>query len=454
MNFQFSIFPPKTDPPRADNSKFRILNLAFLLCIGFMFFPLLSANAATNILSNSSEHYAWNDIIGWINFYSTDNVNVASAQLSGYASSSVGYIALDCATSPNGDICSTSNFKVLNNGNGNLSGWAYNDIIGWISFDSVSASSSYFYQTVINPSTGEFSGWAYNDIIGWISFNCSNESSCGTSDYKVKTSWTATQLEANLISSIFDTGATSGVALNTIMWQGNQPSGTNVKFQISSNSSLAGGGIGGIDAVYHYAWNDSVGWIDFGYSAGAVNVGTSQLTGYAYNGNISEIALDCATSPAGNMCSTSNFKVNRDASGDLSGYAWNDYIGWISFNCSDSGVCGSSSYKVNISPLTGAFTGYAWNDYVGWISFNCSDPGICGSSNYRVNTAAQSSWNFRGPDGSDTTYYSPIGPGYPVQINLQYHNNVRYFRYKVFLYSNTARTLGPRVDDVIINYSP
>ncbi len=410
--------------------------------------------AATNI--DSTYRWAWNDNIGWIDFYSTNNVNASSSQLSGYASSSVGFIALDCATSPNGNICATSNFKVSNDGSGNLSGWAWNDAIGWISFDSATASSSYFYQVSISPTTGVFSGWAWNDLVGWFSFNCSDLNICGSSDYKVLTSWRAGQTTANLISSIFDTGAASGVALNTIMWQGSQPSGTNVKFQIASNLSLSsGGGTGAIDSTYRYAWNDSVGWIDFGYPAGSVNVGTNQLTGYAYNSNILEIALDCATSPSGNICATSNFKVNRNSStGDLSGYAWNDSVGWISFNCSDPGLCGSSNYKVNVNTTTGAFTGYAWNDYVGWISVNCSDPGLCGSSDYRVNTVTTASWNFKGPDGSDTTYYLPIGPGYPAQINLQYHNNVRYFQYKIFLYSNAAQTAGPRVDDVIINYSP
>ncbi len=261
------------------------------------------AFAATNISATSAEHFAWNDNIGWIDFYLTNNVNVSASQLSGYASSSVGSIALDCATSPNANICATSNFKVLNDGSGNLSGWAYNDAIGWISFDSATATSSYFYQVSVSPSTGVFSGWAWNDIIGWLSFNCTDLNVCASSDYKVKTSWAAVQLEANLISSTFDTGATSGVALNTIMWQGSQPSGTNVKFQIASSNST-------------------------------------------------------------------------------------------------------------------------------------------------------STWNFKGPDGSGTTYYSPIGPGYPAQINLQYHNNVRYFRYKVFLYFNASQTAGPRMDDIILNYSP
>ena len=260
------------------------------------------AFAATNI--DSTYRYAWNDVIGWIDFYSTNNVNATSTQLSGYATSSVGYIALDCATSPNGDICATSNFRVSNDGSGNLTGWAWNDAIGWISFDSSTAGSSYVYQVTISPSTGDFSGWAWNDIVGWISFNCLQPNICGTSDYKVKTVWRNVATSGNLTSSIFDTGASSGVAINTIMWQGNQPSGTSVKFQIASSNSSSG------------------------------------------------------------------------------------------------------------------------------------------------------PWSYFGPDGSDTTHYTPTDVNIPVQINLAHHSNKRYFRYKIFLESNASQTASPRVDDVIINYSP
>jgi len=286
------------------NSIFYFL-LSIFLFIVFLFsiFYFLDsvAYAATNI--DSTYRYAWNDNIGWIDFY-LDDVNIIPNRIKGYANSSVGYIALDCQSSPNGNICGQSNFSVSNDGNGNLTGWAWNDAIGWISFDSASAGSPYTYQVSINPTTGDFSGWAWNDVVGWISFNCNNTSSCATSNYKVNTSWYAGAINSSLTSSVFDTQVTGGTAINTITWQGSQPSGTSVKFQIASSN-------------------------------------------------------------------------------------------------------------------------------------NSSGP-----------------WNYIGPDGSSSSYYVPAGPGSPIQINLQYHNNQRYFRYKIFLYSNAAQTVSPRVDDVIINWSP
>ena len=261
---------------------------------------------------DSTYKYAWNDVIGWIDF-NPGVIKVRDNYLEGYASSSVGYIALDCATSPVPD-CSPS-YKVLNNG-GVLSGWAWNDIVGWISFDAATATSSYFYGVTINPpldvNPGDFSGWAWNDIVGWISFNCNNSGigdTCLNSDYKVKTNWIPAgggiSASGDLISSVFDTGINNGVVLNTIMWKGTPVSGGNVEFQIASSD---------------------------------------------------------------------------------------------------------------------------------------------------IQNPAQ--WDYKGPDGSAGSFYQPLDQGRSMKINPAHHNNHRYFRYKIFLGSNPARTETPAVIDVIINYSP
>jgi hypothetical protein len=287
-------------------SKFKIL--AF--CAVVFPFALLISNfavASTNINSGNPHHWAWNDVIGWLDFISANNVNVYADRLEGYALSQEGYIALNCNSTPNGDICGASNFKVSNDGNGNLSGWAWNDAIGWISFDSATAGSSYAYQVFVNTTTGIFSGWAWNDVVGWISFNCNNSGigdTCGTSNYDVKTSWRAQTLSGSLISSVFDTGLAGGATLNNILWQGNNPSGADVRFQIASSDSSSG------------------------------------------------------------------------------------------------------------------------------------------------------PWSYIGPDGSSASYYSPADANIPVQISQKYHNNQRYFRYKAFLESDPGQTASPRVDSIIINWSP
>ncbi len=265
------------------------------------------AFAATNI--DSANRWAWNDAIGWLDFYFTDTVRVTATSTQGYASSSVGYIALHCESSPNGNVCGSSPWGVANDGGGNLSGWAWNENIGWISF----ASTSPVSYSVYFDGAGDFHGWAWNDIIGWISFNSLEGG--GSVSYKVKTSATFSPLTAELTSSVFDTYIAGGAALNAVMWQGAQPSGTNVKFQIASGNC-------------------------------------------------------------------SNGKTNPPI-------------------CDDSGV-----------------------------------------------------WQYKGSAGSSADYYAPSGPNVQVKIRTQDHNNARYFRYKIFLESNSGRTQTPRVDDVIVSWSP
>lgn len=197
------------------------------------------ASQATTTNISATDKWAWNDVIGWIDVgYSAGAAGINNAKMFGYASSSVGFIAFDCATTPNGDVCSgpAGNWGVVNVG-GVLQGWAYNDSIGWISFDSVTAGSPTSYGVSIDPPTGELRGWAWNDAIGWISMNCVNAGTCGTINYKVKTSWVSVPDSGSLTSPIFDLG--SDATLNAVIWKGITNGGT-VRFQIAASALSTG----------------------------------------------------------------------------------------------------------------------------------------------------------------------------------------------------------------------
>ncbi len=288
-------------------------NINYASTAGAIFISRLQTDTYATSQPNidATNHWAWNDSVGWIDFLHYNNISVSSTKIYGYASSGVGVVALDCGTSPSASC--TYPYGISNDGSGILSGWAWNDIVGWISFASTTPSSSY---GVTVDSDGIFHGWAWNDSVGWISFNCdhtadypatpapNNISTCGTSSYRVETIWSAVVANANLTSSIFDTGIVGGAAYNTIMWQGSQPTQTSVRFQLATSNNPAG------------------------------------------------------------------------------------------------------------------------------------------------------PWSYVGSDGTGTTYYQPAGPNVQTKINRTYHNNERFVRYKVFLQSDPGRTVSPRVDDIIINWSP
>jgi len=206
---------------------------------------------STNI--DATDHWAWNDIIGWIDLYSTNSVTVSPDKLEGYASTSSGDIAFDCATGPTGSSCSPVNYFVTNDGSGKLSGWGWSDTVGWISFCGNAAGGSTWngtawvcpasptYQVKVLEDGGQFSGWAWSDTVGWVSFNCSQEEigdTCAVSDYKVLTAWLPTAEGGNLISSTFVTQYNSAI-FNNILWRGTSNNGS-VCFQFAASSSSTG----------------------------------------------------------------------------------------------------------------------------------------------------------------------------------------------------------------------
>lgn len=226
---------PNTSPTAGFESH---TNINYASIAGSIYIADLMASEASSTNNiDPANKWAWNDVIGWVDFNITNNVMVTSSSLSGYASSGVGYIALDCATSPS-PSCSPSSYGVSNDGAGVLSGYAWNDAIGWIKFKSTSGPS---YGVTISSSTGDFSGFAWNDVVGWFSFNCADLTDvCGSSDFKTQTFWNNTVSTGILTSSIFDTQIIGGAGLNTILWQGTKPTGTRVKFQIAVSNSASG----------------------------------------------------------------------------------------------------------------------------------------------------------------------------------------------------------------------
>ncbi|MBI2036876.1 MAG: hypothetical protein HYT14_00770 [Candidatus Liptonbacteria bacterium] len=218
--------------------------LCIALFVGIALLLVLWQGAAATTNIDAAKRYAWNEAIGWIDFYGTGTVTVLANRLEGYATSATGYLALNCNTTPNGDICATRNFAVSNDGGGNLEGWAWDDGIGWVSFcggaQTANCPGTVSYQVEINPSNGVFSGWAWSEAVGWISFNCTDAGICGTSNYSVQTSWVATTADGLLWSSVYDTGQATGVAPNSVLWQGTQPTDTSVRFQFSSSNCSNG----------------------------------------------------------------------------------------------------------------------------------------------------------------------------------------------------------------------
>lgn len=285
--------------------------------------------------------------------------------------------------------------------------------------------------------------WAWSDEFGWIDFYISD-----TAPNAVNVNST------NLI------GYASSSAGEVAFDRATSPNpGSAGAYQVLNDrcGNLSGWG-----------WNDTYGWISFN---------CKDLLGQDPNAcnktlGLHETHIDTQT-------------------GDFHGFAWNDVIGWIFFNCADLGgvvsdqgggvvTCTSVDFKVNTTWRsvqasgtidsavfdTGVSGGAELNSIM-WRGGFTSQTSVCGGTlgaKVQFKIAASNSvsgpWSFLGPGGSTSPsdVYEPTGvitgPNVPIPLNYTLHNNKRYFRYRAILFADPLGTVSPRVDDIIINWSP
>ncbi len=117
---------------------------------------------------------------------SAKNITVSDTELRGFAwGEGVGWIVTNCADTTSGCSVTNSNFKIANDGSGNLSGYAWGENTGWINFGPFTNP----LISTVKISGGQFggtlgsAGYAWSQNFGFIKFDCSSPTSC------VKTDW-------------------------------------------------------------------------------------------------------------------------------------------------------------------------------------------------------------------------------------------------------------------------
>jgi len=179
-----------------------------------------SAPNAKAAAADNMGGFAWSENIGWISFNSTNCDVNGNGTYEGAAESAPASCPTSGAVIPYG-----VNLDI--GGTNNLSGYAWSENIGWISFQAADVAGcpagvcqprligTDFYGWARALSFGggwdgwislncansvvcgasnykislngvDFEGWAWGgDVVGWISFNCINSGVCGVSNYKV-----------------------------------------------------------------------------------------------------------------------------------------------------------------------------------------------------------------------------------------------------------------------------
>ncbi len=143
--------------------------------------------------------------------------------------------------------------QALSSAGDKILGYAWNDAIGWISFNNCSTTSpsscvgTNYGVTYVDNNAGAyiFSGYAWNDNVGWISFEPSDIASCNNGSPR-------------LVASPGLLGPAKIISL-----------GSNGCIDLSGVQIVGGGN----NNFYGYAWNNTIGWIDFT----GVGIGTQQV---------------------------------------------------------------------------------------------------------------------------------------------------------------------------------
>jgi len=165
----------------------------------------------------------------------------------------------------------------------NVSGWAWSENIGWISFNNTSDGSAQAYGVNINAVSGDFSGNAWSENIGWISFNRSETnnppsapfvSGTAIANYNKNTGkvtgWARALAGCEVTSGVPVTSCvSSGAGAATGGWDGW------IRLSDDLNSNWVDKGVTISNNLFSgYAWGDSVvGWIDVAPTIGGVFVG-------------------------------------------------------------------------------------------------------------------------------------------------------------------------------------
>lgn len=166
-----------------------------------------------------------------------------------------------------------------------LSGFAWSDNVGWVSFSNTSDGTIYPYSVKIDTTTGNLSGSAWSDNIGWISFDRTATNSPPSAPFNTGsgtiasldlstgkvTGWARALAGCENTPGLPVTSCTSsGAGTASLGWDGW------IKLSDDGNANWVGKGVS-VDLTTGkfsgYAWGDEVvGWIDFAPTVGGVPV--------------------------------------------------------------------------------------------------------------------------------------------------------------------------------------
>lgn len=222
------------------NKNFFTIILSLFIVLGLLVSESVNAGPEDNVWG-----LAWSENIGWVSFNCTNEGTCGSVDygvyinedgtFTGHAwSENIGWIDF----APSGPYPEVPNYSAkVDLGTGEVSGWARasnygENWDGWVKTQGPN------YGVSIDFNAGEFSDYAWSEeVIGWLSFNCANEGVCGTSDYKVMTSFSPAPRITNF-SNTFPAPCSQS-RIPTFTWETDAEPPYDYEIRLCSNSDCS-----------------------------------------------------------------------------------------------------------------------------------------------------------------------------------------------------------------------
>ena len=233
---------------------------------------------------------------------------------------------------------------------------------------------------------------------------------------------------------------------------------TTVKYAKDMGSGTFGSWSSTTDTPYH----------PYYHSAAAINGSVYLIGGDHPNGsstkNVYYAVQNTSTDALGSWATTTPMFESED---NFASVAYNGYIYALGGDpIGDGSVTSTVQYVPINPPINGLYRSSGTLDSVTY------DTGVSGGANLNsilwhgnlpsgtsvklqlaVSSSSNGPWTFVGSDGTSATWFTPAIDT-PLKLSYTQFNGYRYFRYRVNLVADSSLLSTPRVDDVVVNWSP
>ena len=192
-------------------------------------------------------------------------------------------------------------------------------------------------------------------------------------------------------------------------------------------------------------------------SSSQINLGwndnSASETGFKIERDISSPPSTVIATTAQNATSYNNENLSENTTYYYKVRAYNANSGVYS---AYTGICSTSTpIYVPTGNMTSSIfdTGFTNGVAFNYLLWKGTQPSGSSVLFHFASSNSTSSFDFIGPSGSSATYYQSSGANTAMDISTRYHNNHRYFQYKVYIYPNESNQ-SPQITDVVIGFSP